>query len=549
MKMKNEGVEEKRLNALREYELLVTEAEDELNKLTQLAAAICNTPIALISLVDENRQWFRAKFGIDVSETERKIAFCNHTITQDEVFEVCDALKDERFAKNPLVTGDPNIRFYSGAPLITEEGYKLGSLCVIDKVPKTLAAEQKEALQLLSKQIINTIELKRSKKALEIEKSLLEQTIILRTAELTESNNKILKNKKAFKALAENSSDIISRVNKHYQYTYANKAVVPESGLPPEYYIGKTPKQAGFPENICELMESNMNEIVATGKAVSSYFEFPGIEGRKFNYNYMTGVPEYDLEGSFTSILISVRDITELKLNELKLIQANKELDRFVYSASHELRAPLKSILGLSRVALMDFKAKNYEYEEQYMHGIERCTLRLDRLVSDIIDYSRNSRQDLNLEMINFSELIPSIIGDLNYTETTPVEKRVNIDEEIGFFSDKRRLAIVLTNIISNALKYSDSSKNKSFISIKIRTTTDSCFIEIEDNGIGIDEEHLDNIYNMFYRATEASDGAGLGLYIVKETLGMLLGKIEVTSILNEGVTFKIEVPNSSMTI
>lgn len=154
----NEAV---RLKALHDYKILDTEPEADLDALTRLAAYICATPIALISLIDANRQWFKSKVGLTVEETSREIAFCAHTILQNGCLLVPDALADKRFATNPLVTNEPNIRFYAGVSLLTPEGLAIGSLCVIDYVPRDLKLEQIEALHVLSRQIIALLELKR----------------------------------------------------------------------------------------------------------------------------------------------------------------------------------------------------------------------------------------------------------------------------------------------------------------------------------------------------------------------------------------------------
>ncbi len=166
MKASLSATEAKRLKVLWQYDVLDTVPEEVFDDLTELAARICEAPIALISLVDEDRQWFKSRVGLSVSETSRDLSFCALAIQQEDLFIIPDATRDRRFCENPLVISEPKIRFYAGAPLVTPDGHALGTLCVIDKVPRDLRPEQQQALRVLARHVMTQLELRRHAKEL-----------------------------------------------------------------------------------------------------------------------------------------------------------------------------------------------------------------------------------------------------------------------------------------------------------------------------------------------------------------------------------------------
>lgn len=224
-----------------------------------------------------------------------------------------------------------------------------------------------------------------------------------------------------------------------------------------------------------------------------------------------------------------------------ELKKLNEELDRFVYSASHDLRAPLSSVLGLVEIARLE---TTVEAKQQCLDMINASVVKLDGFINDIIDYSRNQRIDIQPENVDIQEEVNEALTDLKYLDKdNKIEKIVEIEGDRKFVTDGRRLNVILKNIISNAIRYHNFEQSNPYIKIKISYAIDAVIITISDNGIGIDHSHLENIFKMFYRADESSKGSGLGLYIVKETIDKLGGKIDVESQLNFGTTFTITLP------
>lgn len=231
-----------------------------------------------------------------------------------------------------------------------------------------------------------------------------------------------------------------------------------------------------------------------------------------------------------------------LRNNNLELAKTNEELDHFVYSTSHNLRAPLTSIMGI--IGLI----KNYQNPEEYLvyiQLIEKSVLKLDETIQEITNYSRNTRVEVERTPIDFESLIKDVIESLSFLEKARgIDISYKIPEGLNFCSDYSRLKMVLINLLSNAIKYADPGAEKPFINLRIRKKKEGVLISIQDNGIGISPEYHAKIFHMFFRATTHSHGSGLGLYIVKEAVHKIGGSIRVESNPGEGTTFLIELPN-----
>jgi signal transduction histidine kinase len=222
-----------------------------------------------------------------------------------------------------------------------------------------------------------------------------------------------------------------------------------------------------------------------------------------------------------------------------ELIKTNQELDRFVYSASHDLRAPLTSMAGLIHLAQRDpSEAQNYLL---LMH--ERLKV-MDNYIKEIVEYSRNARTEVVLTEVPLKSLVQEVVQTLKYsTDLNKVNIVIRIDDSLNAITDRPRLQVILNNLIGNGFKYQDFSKTQPFLLIGATVENGRCVIKIEDNGIGIRQEHHQRLFGMFYRANDTVAGSGLGLYIAKEAAEKTNGIITFVSEYGKGSTFTVSLP------
>ena len=262
--------------------------------------------------------------------------------------------------------------------------------------------------------------------------------------------------------------------------------------------------------------------------------------------------PIHDRAGNVLQFIALETDISERKATQQmlldrneELIKTNAELDRFVYSASHDLRAPIASLLGLIEVARLE-KDRNNIVELLEMQ--QKSLLRLDRFIRDIVDHSRNTRMDVNSDPINFENLVHSVFEQLQFMDNVnKIEKRITIKQQGDFFTSATRLDILFNNLISNAIKYADLRKSDPFLEVLIAAGPKEAEIRIRDNGEGIPSDSVSKIFDMFFRASRRGTGSGLGLYIVREAIQKIKGTIDVKSELGKGTEFVVVIPNLSV--
>lgn len=292
-----------------------------------------------------------------------------------------------------------------------------------------------------------------------------------------------------------------------------------------------------FPEEIADELTKRMQNALEAGETDEFEFEFEAPNGDVVDYEVRL-TPSGQNE-----LLIILRNVTERKRTEKELIKRNFELDSFVYRASHDLKAPLSSLMGLIRLATSDIGS---ERMPTYLEMMDKSVSKLDSFIKDLTDFSRNARTETSHIEIDFRETIYDVTDNLKFMDNADqVKIELEIEQEEPFYSDPLRMGIVFNNLISNAVKYFNSSSDKSWVRIVVKTTPERALIEIRDNGIGIGEHHLPKIFDLFYRATGESFGSGLGLYIVKNAVEKLKGTIRLESELGMGTTFYLSIPNN----
>lgn len=299
---------------------------------------------------------------------------------------------------------------------------------------------------------------------------------------------------------------------------------------------------------ICRKQAVNVPFILVTG-TVSEEFAVSCLK---------QGADDYVLKSNMVRLPSAIQNALKQRHHEIKrkkaertlrkqneeLVKINKELDSFVYSVSHNLRAPLMSVLGLINLVQIENKKGN-ETMNNYFEMMQHSIHKLDDTLKEILDYSRNARSELNIEEVDTKRMVEDSFERLKYMEGSEnISKSIEVENNMPLFSDEYRLSVIINNLVSNAIKYRDVQKDHSVINLRATITDTHLDLIFSDNGIGISPEYLQRIFDMFFRATERSEGAGLGLYIVRETVDKLHGSISVDSKMGEGTTFKIKIPN-----
>ncbi len=512
-----------RLADLCALDILDSEAERRFDRITQMAQRLLNVPIALVSLVDRDRQWFKSRVGLDATETPRNISFCGHAIHHEHPFVIPDASQDWRFADNPLVTGELHLRFYAGAPLKSRQGRPLGTLCLIDRESRQLSDDELSLLVELS--------------------SWAERELNLR--ELQQANDAAERSERRLRVVLDSTADAILAVDEDLAIHTFNRSAEQMFGRRSRDMLGESLRDV-LPPNVIDHLRDCMSMLMSNHQLhglLPSELTLRSGEGTPFYADIRLGRTEIRGQACFTLI---IRDVTEPR--ELDAMKS-----AFVATVSHELRTPLTSIRG----ALKLLQAKGDVLpagHAQLLDIADKNCSRLSQMVNDILDLEKMDCGQLSLEKKRQS-LLPWVRDALKtmqpYADAFGVTIMLDatVDDESATCSiDEGRITQVIVNLLSNAIKFSPRG---SAVVVRVESAGGRLRISVADRGIGIPEDFKKRIFQRFAQGGAAEfrgqAGSGLGLAICKTIVEQHEGQIGFDTRAGEGSTFYFDLPRATL--
>lgn len=577
--------EKQRLDALYRYELLDSEAESAFDEMTALCVELFGVPIALISLVDADRQWFKSCYGLQEKSTSRNISFCSHAISGKQTLVVTDTHQDPRFADNPQVTSEPGIRFYAGALLSTQEGFGLGTLCVIDTVPREFLLCQQRTLERLAKMVMHLItmrvaarqqqqlnlELQRRKEhlklfsetALKIRQSLALPDILNMTV-------------RQVQALLDTDRVVLYQFNQDGSGQVVTEAVSPGYSSLMDRQVTDTCFADGY-FSMYEQGRYRAIDDITTADIHPCHREFLESFGVRANLvipvlngNNLWGLLiahhcrgsrqwlnfELDLLVQLAyqvgialvqaQLLVkTVQQCEALDVARLQAEQASLAKSQFLANMSHEVRTPMNGILGVSELLLESSLTPDARL---MILTIRSSSETLLKILNDILDFSKIEAGKLQLQLIDFDlpKLVSSVLDlfkGLVASKNLVLDCNYQADLPCQFQGDPGRLRQILMNLIGNAVKFTDRGSIEIFIKcLELSDTETRIHFLVKDTGIGIAQERHKELFQLFSQVDSSStriySGTGLGLAISKQLVELMNGKIGVDSFPGIGSTF-----------
>lgn len=539
-----------RLEGLRALQILDTEPEEAFDRVVELAARLFDVPIALVTLVDEHRQWFKARLGLAVSETPRSSAFCAHAIEGQDTLVIPDAQADPRFADNPLVVGEPRIRFYAGHPLRSPEGLALGTLCIIDRRPRQLTDAEHDLLTVLARQAEVELHLRQA--------GLLERAARLELAEVQASmaavREELAASEHRYRALVEGASMALL-VHVDGEIRFANSAAAELHGAPsPAAMVGRSIYDT-VPERDRPALRQRVELVTAGGRVRDLRRPLCRDDGSVITVAVHVTPVEWE---AVAASQVELRDVTaraagdegrrrhmqELRELNTELAQAVALKDHVLAAATHDMRTPITSIAALADL-LDRGPARGMAVEDQAeaLAAIGRQARRLDRLVGDLLSLAvvEGGSVELRRQPVPLAQLVEELVEDIDLD----LRVTVAIAADLVVDADPDRLAQVVDNLLTNAQRYGGPT-------VEVRAERDGAWValRVSDDGDGVPDEFVPELFEKFTRASRLAPGpvrgTGLGLAIVRAVARAHGGDVRYERSPSGGASFVVRLPSAA---
>jgi PAS domain S-box-containing protein len=523
--------EKSRLEALQRYGILDTPPEKAYDDIVFLASQICGTPIAMLGFLDATRYWCKARVGLELQSLPRQTGFCERTMQGIELFQIPDTHSDPRYSGNPLVVDPPHIRFYVGVPLVSPDGYAVGTLCALDREPRELGSLQHQALRALARQVTTQLELRRS----------LAEHVRLEAA-LRDGSRRL-------EAILEHATDAIFVKELDGRYALINPAGASILGRTVAEVIGRRDEELFSPEVAREVWEIDQR-VMETQEPVS-YERRRQLGGVERTLSTMK-VPHRAPSGEVIGLIGISRDITERRRVELELQKAKEAAEaasrsksEFLANISHEIRTPMNGILGMTQLLLDSTLTRE---QREGLQIVRSSAMSLLELINNVLDFSRIEAGKLDLEPLALS--LWDVIGEsVSVLAARAQEKGLEIVCRVApeipdiLVGDMGRLRQILVNLVGNAVKFTE--RGRVMVEVRLEETEVSrirLHFAVSDTGIGVPSDKHQLIFEPFTQTDSTTarryGGSGLGLAIAAQLVELIGGQIWVDSQVGVGSTF-----------
>lgn len=513
--------ETRRLEVLLNLNILDTPPEQRFDRITRIASRLFQVPIAMVTLIDGERQWFKSRVGIDFAEADRRTSFCAHTILQDGVMVVEDAHVDPRFTGNPLVTDGPKVRFYAGFPVAAPDGSKIGTLCLVDQAPRQFSDEEQALLRDLAGMVAHEVA------AGELQKTLREQR----------------ENEIWLRGLLDNAPDGVMLVDEDGAILSMNPAAEEMYGCTSAHMQGRPARSL--------MVESadGISDKLDDGQTVTAEGTARRLDGSTFPLEFSVRAMQLGGKRRYAAI---VRDVARRRDAEVALRERDARRSKYLATATHEMRTPMASVLGFSELLMKrEFDQKTGQELVNIIHAQAGVLITVTNQLLDLARIEAGGKGALKIGIVSIAETFQHTMLALEQ-QGRNARIRMTVEATVApVAADPTRLQQALMILLGNALNYSAADTQVTIgAAPALWRGMPGVAIKVVDHGIGMSEEQIARVYEAFYRARTKPEvaGSGMGMAIFREIADLHNAEVSIDSATGRGTIVTLILPAAQET-